>query len=253
VADALAAELDGLTSDAISRELDLPVVQLYEEVTSTMDIAATLGDQGLPAGSLVVAAAQSAGRGRGGRRWASPAGKGLWLTLLERPNDASALAVLPLRIGLRLAGVLERWTTGPIQLKWPNDLYVAGDKLGGILLEARWHNQRLDWVAIGIGINFSAPDAIPHAAHLTNTATRREVLAETIPAVRAAAAARGSLGASELAAYAARDLSVGRRCRTPAEGVVQGINADGELVVKTSAGERRYLTGTLELEPEVKA
>ncbi len=253
MADAPVTSLDGLTSDAISRELDLPVVKLYDEVTSTMDIAATLGDQGSPAGSLVLAAAQTAGRGRGGRRWASPAGKGLWLTLLERPNDASALAVLPLRIGLRLAGVLERWTTGTVQLKWPNDLYVAGDKLGGILLEARWRSQRLDWVAIGTGINFSVPDAIPHAAHLTNTATRREVLAEIVPALRAAAAARGSLGAAELAAYAARDLGLGRRCRTPVEGVVQGINADGELVVETPAGERRYLTGTLELEPEVKA
>lgn len=248
MADALAADLDGLTSDAISRELDLPVVQLYAEVTSTMDIAATLGDQGSPAGSLVVAAAQSAGRGRGGRRWASPADKGLWLTLLERPNDASALAVLPLRIGLRLAAVLEHWTTGPVQLKWPNDLYVTGDKLGGILLEARWRNQRLDWIAIGIGINFSAPDAIPNAAHLTNTATRRDVLAEIVPALRAAAAARGSLGAAELTAYAARDLAIGRRCRTPVEGIVQGISDDGELVVKTADGERRYLTGSLELE-----
>lgn len=249
MADALVALLDGLSTDAIARELDLPLVRLYDEVTSTMDVAATLGDDGSPAGSLVVAVAQSAGRGRAGRRWASPADKGLWLTLLERPNDASALSVLPLRIGLRLAAVLERWTAGPIQLKWPNDLYVSGEKLGGILLEARWRNNRLDWVAIGIGINFSTPDAIPNAAYLTNTAGRREVLAEMIPALRAAAAARGSLGASELSAYAARDLSIGRRCRTPVEGVVKGISEDGELLVETSDGERRYLTGSLELEP----
>jgi BirA family transcriptional regulator, biotin operon repressor / biotin---[acetyl-CoA-carboxylase] ligase len=249
VADAVLAELDGQSAEDIARDLDLPLVQLYDEVTSTMDIAATLGDQSSPAGSLVIAAAQRTGRGRGGRRWASPAGKGLWLTLLERPNDASAISVLPLRIGLRLAGVLERWTSGPIQLKWPNDLYVGGDKLGGILIEARWRNHRLDWVSIGIGINFSAPDAIPNAAYLTNSPRRRDVLAEMIPALRAAAAARGSLGASELAAYAARDLGVGRRCRTPVEGVVNGINEEGELLVQTPAGERRYLTGSLELEP----
>ena len=247
MADARVAVLDGLSTDAIARELDLPLVRLYDEVPSTMDVAATLGDEGAPAGSLVVAVAQRAGRGRAGRRWASPAGKGLWLTLLERPNDASALSVLPLRIGLRLAAVLERWTAGPISLKWPNDLYVSGDKLGGILLEARWRNNRLDWVAIGIGINFSAPDAIPNAAHLTNSAIRHDVLAEMIPVLRAAATARGSLGVSELAAYSARDLALGRRCRTPVEGVVQGISEDGELLVKTSDGERRYLTGSLEL------
>ncbi len=249
MADALVAVLDGLSPDAIARELDLPLVRLYDEVTSTMDIAAALGDEGSPAGSLVVAVAQSAGRGRGGRRWAAPADKGLWLTLLERPNDASALSVLPLRIGLRLAAVLERWTADPIQLKWPNDLYVGGAKLGGILLEARWRNNRLDWVAIGIGINFSAPDAIPNAAYLTSTATRRDVLAEMIPALRAAASARGSLGASELSGFAARDLGIGRRCRAPVEGVVKGISEDGELLVNTSDGERRYLTGSLELEP----
>jgi BirA family biotin operon repressor/biotin-[acetyl-CoA-carboxylase] ligase len=249
VADALVAVLDGLSTDAIARELDLPLVRLYDEVTSTMDLAAALGDEGSPAGSLVVAAAQRAGRGRGGRRWASPADKGLWLTLLERPNDASALSVLPLRIGLRLAAVLERWTAGPIQLKWPNDLYVSGDKLAGILLEARWRSNRLDWVAIGIGINFSAPDAVPNAAYLTNTASRRDILAEMIPALRAAAAARGSLGASELSAFAARDLGIGRRCRAPVAGVVKGISEEGELLVDTPDGERRYLTGSLELEP----
>lgn len=247
MADLLVESLDGLTAEVLARELDLPLVQLYDEVASTMDVGATLGDHKAPAGSLVIATAQSAGRGRGRRRWASPPGKGLWLTLLERPNDVTAFAVLPLRIGIRVAEVLERWTTGPIQLKWPNDLYVAGEKLGGVLLEARWRDQRLDWVAIGIGINFAAPDAIPNAAHLTNSATRHDVLAELIPALRAAAAARGSLGASELAAYAARDMALGRRCRTPTEGVVQGINAQGELIVQTVQGEVRYLTGSLEL------
>lgn len=245
--DVPVAALDGLSADAIARDLDLPLVQLYDEVTSTMDVAATLGDRGAPGGALVVAAAQRAGRGRGGRRWASPHGKGLWLTLLERPNDPSALPVLPLRIGLRMAGVLERWTTAPIQLKWPNDLYLAGNKLAGILLEARWRDQRLDWLALGIGINLSPPDAVPNAAYLTNGATRGAVLAELIPVLRAAVSARGVLTGGELAQYAARDFARGKRCRAPAEGVVLGIERSGELLVETSAGREHYLTGTLEL------
>ncbi len=247
--DVVAAALEGGTADAVARELALPAVHLYKDVTSTMDVAAALGDQGAAAGTLIVADAQRAGRGRGGRRWESAPAGGLWVTLLERPNDSSALPVLPLRIGLRMAKVLERWAGAPIQLKWPNDLYVAGAKLAGILIEARWRDQRLDWVAIGIGINFTAPPTVPGAAYLTSAPRRRDVLAELIPALRASAAARGTLGPAELSAYAARDLARGRRCRAPTAGVVSGIGDGGELLVQTPAGIARYLTGTLELEP----
>lgn len=231
----------------LARELDLPEVHLYAEVSSTMDVAAALGDRGAPAGALVLAEAQRSGRGRGGRRWSSAAGGGLWFTLLERPNDASALGVLPLRIGLRLAPVLERWTEAPVQLKWPNDLWANGAKLAGVLIEARWREQRLEWVAIGVGINVQAPADLAAAAHLTN-AVRREVLAEALPALRSAVHARGVLSRQELDAYARRDLARGRTCRTPVPGVVSGIAESGELLVMTSAGTARYLTGSLELE-----
>jgi BirA family biotin operon repressor/biotin-[acetyl-CoA-carboxylase] ligase len=169
------------------------------------------------------------------------------MTLLERPNDAAALPVLPLRVGLRMARVLERWTDSPVQLKWPNDLFVGAGKLAGVLIEARWRDQRLDWVAIGIGINMKPPVGIPDAAHLTN-ATRREVLAELIPVLRAAAAARGTLSPAELEQYGERDFARGRRCRTPASGVVLGIAEGGELLVETATGRQRYLSGSLELE-----
>lgn len=247
--DVVAATLDGSTAEEVARELGLPAVHLYEEVRSTMDVAAALGDQAAPAGTLIVADAQRAGRGRGGRRWESPAAGGLWITLLERPNDSSALPVLSLRIGLRIAKVLERWTDAPIQLKWPNDLHVGGAKLAGTLIDARWRDQRLDWVAIGVGINFTAPPEVTDAAHLTNTPRRREVLAELLPALRAAAAARGPLTTAELESYAERDLARGRRCRAPVAGVVTGIAGSGELLVQTPDGLARYLTGTLDLEP----
>ncbi|HJU75426.1 MAG TPA: biotin--[acetyl-CoA-carboxylase] ligase [Gemmatimonadaceae bacterium] len=245
--DVIAATLEGKDAATVARELDLPEVHLFEDVASTMDVAATLGDAGAPAGALVVAASQHAGRGRGRRRWESGAGRGLWLTLLERPNDAKALPVLPLRLGLRMARALDRWAEERIQLKWPNDLYVGGAKLGGILIEARWRDQRLDWVAIGVGINLAAPVGVP-GTHLTNSPRRADVLAELIPAMRAAAAARGPLGAGELAAYSARDFARGKRCRTPASGVVVGIAEGGELLVETANGLSRYLTGSLELE-----
>ncbi len=244
--DVATTTVDGATADALAAELGLPEVHVFEEVESTMDVASALGDRGAPAGTLVIAGAQHAGRGRGGKRWESPPG-GLWLTLLERPNDVSALPVLPLRVGLRMAQVLERWTAVPIQLKWPNDLFASGAKLAGILIEARWREQRLDWVAIGIGINLTPPGNVP-AAHLTSAPARRAVLAELVPAVRAAASARGLLTAAELDAFTRRDLARGRRCRAPAAGVVSGIAESGELIVETPGGRERYLTGSLEFD-----
>src|SRR5690606_8587957 len=147
---------------------------------------------GAPAGTLVVAERQDSGRGRSGRRWSSAPRAGIWATLIERPRDAKAIEVLSLRVGLRLARVLERWTAGPIALKWPNDLFVDDRKLAGVLIEARWRDQRPDWVAIGVGVNLEVP-ADQDAATALRAADAQEVLAEMLPALRAAAFASGAL------------------------------------------------------------
>jgi BirA family biotin operon repressor/biotin-[acetyl-CoA-carboxylase] ligase len=228
--------------------LDLPVVELFDRVPSTMDVAHAHGANGAPAGTLVLADEQTAGRGRVGRRWASAPGAGIWLTLLERPGDPEAAELLAIRLGLRAARVLDRWTEAPVRLKWPNDLYVGRGKLSGILVETRWRDQRIDWVAIGFGLNVRAPDGVPDAAALRAGASRIEVLAELLPALRAAAAARGALDASELAAYEARDLARGRTCREPAAGVVQGIDERGSLMVATSQGVVACRSGSLVFE-----
>ena len=79
----------------------------YDEVGSTLDVAHTLAADGAAAGTVVIADAQTAGRGQRGRAWQSERGAGLWLTLIERPSDASALDVLSLRVGLALAPALD--------------------------------------------------------------------------------------------------------------------------------------------------
>lgn len=241
---------DGHSAETLRTLLDVPRLALYDAVSSTLDVAHGLAAEGAPAGTLVVADQQHSGRGRHGRRWTSAPGAGIWLTLIERPVDPAAVQLLSLRLGLRSARVLDRYASSPVRLKWPNDLYVGAGKLAGILVESRWRDERIDWVAIGFGINIRVPADIPGAAALEGTSDRAEVLAELVPALRAATDARGLLGEHELAAFAERDLARGRRCREPALGVVHGIDARGALIVRTAAGDVACTSGSLVLEED---
>ena len=236
---------DGLNSRELAEVLGLPRVELMESTASTMDIAHRLAAEGCRSGTLVIANHQSAGRGRGGARWTSESARGLWLTIIERPVDVSGLEVLALRVGLRLARALDRFAPEPLRLKWPNDLYVDDKKLAGILIEARWRESRLEWVAIGVGINVMAPDDLPDAAELDPGTRRIEVLEDVIPAIRSSAICSGHLKPIELIEWNARDLARGRECSEPARGVVEGISEDGELLVALADSVARFRSGSL--------
>jgi BirA family biotin operon repressor/biotin-[acetyl-CoA-carboxylase] ligase len=228
--------------------LELPRVELLESTTSTLDVAHRLAAQGAPAGTLVIANEQTAGRGRGGKSWQSSRGAGLWLTLIERPDDSSGLGVLSLRAGIAAAEALDRFAPEPIRLKWPNDLYIDQGKLGGILVEARWREQAVEWVAIGVGVNMQAPKEVETAAGLEPGTDRLDVLAELVPAVLAAARATGPLDADEMEEFDARDLARGRRCIEPAVGRVTGITPNGELLVALADSVATFRSGSLVLE-----
>lgn len=227
---------DGQPPEALAARLGLARVVTRDEVSSTMDVAHALAADGAPAGTLVLAERQTAGRGRAGKRWASPAGTGLWLTLVERPRDRAAIEVLSLRVGLEASAALDGLAQAPVGLKWPNDLYVGGRKLAGVLVEARWRDQRPDWVAIGVGLNVSMPPDVLTATGLRPGATRLGALAALVPALRRAAQSRGPLVPQELASWARRDVAAGRRCTLPQAGTVRGIAADGALLVEDEAG-----------------
>ena len=238
---------DGRSAAELRAILDLPRIVIHDEIPSTQDAANALGEAGAPAGTLVLANSQSAGRGRGGRSWKSAGGAGIWMTLLERPRDQAAVGVLSLRLALRMAPVLDRWTSAPVQVKWPNDLQVEGLKLAGLLTEARWRGNRLEWVAIGAGINTRLPEGFAAAA-LEAGADRVAVLAELLPVMRAAASATGTLSNGELARFAARDATVGRRCLEPARGIAAGITPDGALIIQNDGGTQTVRIGSLVLE-----
>jgi biotin-(acetyl-CoA carboxylase) ligase len=127
----------------------------------------------------------------------------------------------------------------------PNDLYLGRLKLGGILVEARWRDRAPEWVAIGVGINVLAPQGEERATGVRSGVLRRDILAAVVPAIRRAAQKTGALDETEVAAFAARDLARGQRCREPVSGVVRGIDARGSLLVDVGSETVAVRTGSL--------
>ena len=240
---------DGHTADELQAVLRSPRVVLFDEVGSTLDVAHELGEQGTAAGTLVLANAQTAGRGRLGRSWRSEPGSGIWLTVVERPASHDALGVLALRLALALAPALDPFASERVQLKWPNDLFIGDRKLAGILVEARWRGARLDWVAIGVGINVRPPAEL-EVGGLSPGSDRMTVLAAVVPALRAAAATGGPLTEDELQQFRVRDRAIGKRCTAPIPGEVAGVRRDGALLVAGANGVEAVLAGSLVLETE---
>lgn len=238
---------DGLTARDVGARLGIPNIWMYAEVESTQDIAHGLAEQGVPAGAVVVADAQRAGRGRQGKSWASEPGQGVWCTVVERPKDAIAFELLSLRVGIQLASALDEFAGERVQLKWPNDLLLRDGKLGGILTEARWSGAALSWVAVGVGVNVLHP-GIEGAAALRATTKRLDVLRAVVAAVRGAAASCGPLTMEEVQRFGERDALRNRRIVSPGAGEVQGIDASGALLVRDAEGLKAYRSGTVQLE-----
>jgi len=127
-----------------------------EEVPSSNDLAKRYGREGEPEGLVVVAERQTQGRGRRGREWSSPPG-GLYMSILLRP-EAPTPQLLRMSVfsGVPVALALEQATGLNIGLKWPNDLLVAGRKVGGILMESVTVGSKVKFVVLGIGLNVNS-------------------------------------------------------------------------------------------------
>ena len=237
---------DGVRPGALASMLGVPTVHVYESVPSTLDVAHELGARGAESGTLVLADMQTAGRGRGGKRWASAPGAGIWMTLVERDVDAAVIELLALRLGLAAASALDAFVDDTVSVKWPNDLYAASGKLAGILVEARWRGGAPEWVAVGLGLNVRLPPDVPNASALRAGSSRVDVLRALVPALRDVLARRGALDAAELRELERRDMSRGRRVDQPGAGTVEGVSEAGELLVRTAGGSLdRYRAGSL--------
>ncbi len=132
----------------------------YFDVTdSTNTQAKSLGEGDAPNGTLVVADKQESGRGRRGRSFESPAGTGIFMTLLLKPEiEPQNASMLTLVAALAVAKGMEHMVELPVQIKWPNDIIVHGKKVCGILTEMSAQMDYVNYIVIGIGINVSNED-----------------------------------------------------------------------------------------------
>lgn len=125
----------------------------FNAVESTNTEANRLAREGAPEGTLIVANAQTKGRGRLGRSWISPPGSGLYLSIILKPDcSPNRFPGLTLTAGVAVASAIQQIGMKP-QLKWPNDILIADQKVGGVLTEAVFDQRRIDFAIIGIGIN----------------------------------------------------------------------------------------------------
>lgn len=142
---------DGLNTKLIGRE-----IVFFAETDSTNHRAALLAEQGSADGTVVVAEAQSAGKGRLGRRWTSPAGVNLYLSIILRPAIAPRAApLLTFLSSLATARTIELESGLRPTVKWPNDVLLDGCKVAGLLNEMNAETERVNYVILGIGVNLN--------------------------------------------------------------------------------------------------
>ena len=223
---------DGLGESALTALLGVPRLVLHASTGSTLDDAHALAAEGASAGTLVLADTQTAGRGRLGRAWQSPAGAGIWLAMVLRPALAQAAGALAVRAGLACVHALARLAPALApRLKWPNDVMVLDRKAAGVLCEARWVGDRLAWAAVGVGINVHgpvAPEVRDRAIALDQVAaqlTRPVVLAAIVPVLAA-------LGERPALLDDAERESFRRAAWSPEGEAVEGLDPDGALLVR---------------------
>jgi len=132
------------------------VIHYQDEMDSTNTTLLELGEKGASEGTVVIADRQTGGRGRLDRKWISPAGTNLYISVLLRPEIAAFDAPLfTLIASIALNKVIEKSGIPEIKIKWPNDIQISGKKVAGILTEMRSKREMVDFIVVGIGVNIN--------------------------------------------------------------------------------------------------
>lgn len=218
---------------------------------STNARARELALAGAPDGTVVTASEQSAGRGRQGRAWSAPPGKALLLSAIVRGLGRGD-ALLPLAVPVAVASACDEFAGASCGIKWPNDIWIGGRKLSGILLEGR---PQEGWAVVGIGVNVGTTrEEFPD--ELRETATSLAIESGVDPGVDVVLEVvlrsldlwlRQPAGAV-VGAWRERDVLRGQIVRwNGGEGRANGIDKEGGLIVQTDSGEVTLDAGEVHL------
>jgi BirA family biotin operon repressor/biotin-[acetyl-CoA-carboxylase] ligase len=234
----------------------------YYKIASTNTAAMAAAGEGAPEGSVFLAEEQTAGRGRGSNLWQSPRSTGVYCSVILRPSlPPSEVLVLSLAAGLAVHAAMRQIDprVSP-DLKWPNDVLIAGKKVCGILTEMNAEATRVRFIVVGIGINVSQ-DSFPEelAATSLRLATgsewsRVELVAALLKSLEREY--RGLVAPSNARESILRRFSEhsswirGRAVRIEEngaafEGTTEGLDARGFLLVRTARGLETVLSGTV--------
>lgn len=224
-----------------------------QSVDSTNEEAKRQALRGAPDGSLFIAEEQLDGKGRLGRNWASPAGTGLWFSVLLRPQSLPGqVTLLTLLAGMAVCRAIHARTGCTAGIKWPNDVVIGSKKVCGILTEMAAEMERVNYVVVGIGVNVNI-EQFPDELKIKATSLRLETgspvaraafLQEILLELESLLARLKAEGPDALLAdYRQLCVSLNRkvgfsRDGRPATGTAVDISPEGELIVRCENGER---------------
>jgi BirA family transcriptional regulator, biotin operon repressor / biotin---[acetyl-CoA-carboxylase] ligase len=211
----------------------------FKVTDSTNSRARELVEAGAPGGSVVTAREQTAGRGRVGRVWTAPEGKALLYSAILRPLDERHL-LLPLSVPLAVCAAAEALRPGSeCMVKWPNDVWLEGRKLAGILIEAKPQD---GWAVIGVGLNLAIePDEFPDDLRQPAVSLGGGVTPEAARPELDVQLSRWAYAAEDevLSEWRRRDGLRGREVAwEDGSGVADGIDDRGNLIVAVADGGR---------------
>lgn len=231
------------------------MIHRFKTIGSTNTYAKVLAEQGAPQGTVVVAESQTGGRGRLGRSFHSPAGSGLYLSMILRPQcKAAELMHLTCAAAVAACDAIEVAAGFRPGIKWTNDIVHAGRKLGGILTELGLHGDQVEYAVIGIGINCCQkaddfPPQLQNMAASLSLATGKDILPQQLEGQLIQALHQMSEGLLSrkdalLERYRADCITLGREIcvvqgETLRHATALDIDKDGGLVIRLPDGSRQ--------------
>ena len=229
-------------------------IRWFDELDSTNAEARRLAEAGETGPSWIAARRQTAGRGRRGRAWETGEGNLAATLLVALDKPPAEAAQMSFVAALAVGDLARRYASGGVAYKWPNDVLLSGRKLAGVLIESGRRQDGLLWWAVGVGVNLrSAPEGTEFPATSLAAAggavpTPAEALGVLADAMDVRMAAWTSEGFEAVRRDWLKDaLGLGGPCaarlpRETVEGVAEGLDPDGALVLRLADGEVRRIT-----------